>query len=576
MDTLAPELLDAVIDELGSADLARFMASRPFSSNSEDQVERVLFATAERCNSALRWACANGNHDLIRRAVAHGFSVNDVPSTTSPPIRVLTLYLAAKHGQRDTFALLLDLGASIHVPGRESVLGLGRQVSKLMKWLSSPPNLGLLQLFLDRGLDSQVRGLHSSTVTWPLAAAIRSGASPALVQTLLAHGAGPDMLLSNSGHALQSPLSAAILAGSHEVAEVLIARGASIDGRRLALPGHHPTHLPMFAAVARLAATPGQSGQDMVRLCLQSGGNINQHAYYTTRDDSSSYWTTPLLVFLNSVPAWTKSADDDGNPQDGLEYLLAQGAAGSSRKEPLTEHPSLGRPNRRLTLISEAPTGVDVLIERWGIDELARSDLAAAVGTLIRRGVLNDSEMRQMLSRCCRHLDVKSAQPAPVLTAWGKLLDLMVARARAQAPNGATSLLLTVVDDFGTGDVIRSKTRNLLTATIHHLVAAHGADINARACEGQVTVLHHLCRYYRRIATDGNQAWDTYRLSATSIVDGRCDLLSALLKTGADHTVVFQGKTALDELSSGLEKDTLYGKPFLQALIKVFDEFKKE
>lgn len=572
MDSLAPELLDAIVDDLDSADLARFMAS---SRSFGDHVERVLYATPERCSIALRWACSNGNHELVRRAISYGSSVSVIHPSSSQSVPVLTLFLAAKHKQVDTFSFLLDLGATISVPEDGPTLGLRSQVTGIMKWLSLPANLHLLQVFLDKGLDSQVKALHCPAIAWPLTRAIQSGASLALVYTLLDHGADPNMVLSHAGHPIASPLSAAILAGSHEIVRALTTKGASIHGhpRIPGLPGKYHTHLPMFAAVAHLASAR-QGGEDMLKLCLELGGDINQRDYLIIHRPFLKYhWITPLLTFLDMIHSWTEIKGDPSMPHERLAVLLDHGASAPSRGENPSDHRT--PPGVRWPL--DFPSTVEVLIEARGIDELAQNSFATAVELLIQRGTMSTYDINRVLDICCREYDIKPSLVRVVLARWCKLLDLIMARAKA--PDYSTTLLTTLINNVGKSHHLKSKAKHLLLATMEYLLKVHGADINAPVFEGQetieqVTAMHALCLHYVSVATS-YQAWNSHYLGFPGLVNGKSELFPILLQKGADPNIAFGGKTAMDVLTKGLETASSWGEPSLRIFIAALENTEK-
>lgn len=561
METLAPELLAAITDDLDTPELASLMDT---SQSLGNFIEPKLYGSVERREKTLHWACANGNTNHVRRAISHGSSpslVEPFPPRRAP---VLTLFLAAKHNQHDTFSFLLDLGAGISPPlQRAHYDSIRNQVKSVMGWLSNEANLDLLHLFLNKGLDDEVKRMHCPAVAWPLVPTIRSGASTALVRTLLDHGASPDMVLSNGKNTMQSPLSAAILAGAYHVARELLAGGANVGGHRRRedvppYPGQYPTHLPMFAAAALLAKSEqGGEAKDMLTTCLQYGGNINQHASFVSRS-SRVYWTTPLLVFLETVPAWNRDS------HDRLTFLIDQGASGPPTDGPKPEVPTSLR--RLDPYCGQPPSTVVALFDRWGLEGLAQDDFFTVVGLLIRRGLMSTADIEYMLDRNCRIYDVEDSQAKAVRSQWCRLLDIVVSQ--IQASVDVDGILASVILSYGSGKIFAPKSRFMLEATVDHLLVKHGANINACTAPTGQTALHNLCKFYCKAATNFRIV-DFESIGAAHVAGPRTELFSLLLQRGADPTLTFDGKTASEVLLEGCDKTNRRNGTFLLGLVNV-------
>lgn len=562
MESLAPELLHAILSDLDTAELANLMiAGRSFSNH----IEPILYGTVERREKTLHWACVNGNHTLIRQAISHGSSpsvIEPFPPRLAP---VLTLYVAAKHNRINTFSFLMQLGAGIGPSHPAPLNSLRGQVKLIMRWLAKTPNLNLLQTFLNKGLDAEVKAMHSPAVAWPLVPSINSGASAALVRTLLDHGASANMVLSNGKGAMQSPLSAAILAGSQAVVRELIATGADVGGQRRregvpAPPGQYPTHLPMFAAAMHLA-TSVQRGEAevMLTLCLQSGGNINQRACFVTKT-GRFYWLTPLLMFLDTVPAWSK----DGN--DRLAFLIDRKA---SRPPTEDSPPDIAMPLRHLYYDDiQSPSTVATLFDRWGIAQLRYDDFFTTVEMLIQNDLTSLADITDLLDRGCRVYNVRDSEAKVVSTRWCKLLDIVVSH--LQASIDVDTILANVIIFYGKGKVFPAGSTHILDATIDHLLVIHGGDINAPAAPKGHTALHHLCKFYCAAATnsmlshfDDSSGW--------YITIPRSELFTLLVEKGTDPTLVFDGETAIQVLREGFERANKTNQPILFGLVNIVE-----
>ncbi|EPE09523.1 hypothetical protein F503_07299 [Ophiostoma piceae UAMH 11346] len=117
---------------------------------------------------------------------------------------------------------------------------------------------------------------------------------------------------------LVSPLSAAILNDNHVVFDLLLRRGANINGVDLGLKRHGPKkyalHIPIFAA-AWMAARDYTNGFRWLASCIANGadpnhlylGRLNGDFFIETGIDTSGHqgffhWISPLDVYLATIP----------------------------------------------------------------------------------------------------------------------------------------------------------------------------------------------------------------------------------------------------------------------------------
>ena len=524
------------------------------SNSLKKRLEPALYDPIIGRNKALRWACANCNPNVLHRAISYGASVSslEVPTQRSPgtprPVTVLTLYLAVRHNRPDTFSLLLGLGATVDCPETGALRG---QIKTIMRWLASPPNLGLLHTFLESRLDSHVRTIHCPAVAWPLIPAISSGAGPDLVRLLLDHGADPDQVISNPRRGVASPLSAAIFKCSQPVARVLVERGASIHGKHARLRRKYPTHLPMFAAAAVMATS--EEGQGMMELCLQHGGDINQYSC-STGGPWDCYWVTPLLVYLDLVPSWTTSDDGGKGALGRLTYLLDQGASGPP---PGTTPPKKLMPH---SYPSESPSTVEVLLDKWGLAKMTEDSFFSVMKLLVGRG-LDAVHTKRLLHK---YYLPSGPQSNDAVTGWKRLLEEIVAQPQVDVD---TLLAQLIIDESLSRSVDSGELGDLFRITAKSL-QEHGAKINAPACQSGETALHRLCLYYD-VNSAPSYLWDLYWTRYPPVARWWRELFSFLMEMGADPTIAFKGKTAIDVLLARPEGDSIPARSCLLELVGI-------
>lgn len=427
----------------------------------------------------------------------------------SKPVKVLPLYLAAKRSRADAFKVLLKLGARVDDLDVDI-----RQLNNLMKCLRRPVNFPLLEAFLEARLDSQIRTRQCSEVAWPLIPAIRSGASLDFVRLLLDRGANPNQLHFCQGFMTMSPLSAAIMANSAPIFNLLLERGAKIDGTDYRDPTRRALHIPVFAAAQAMARHA--HGRQMMQLCLDNGADINRRASsmfyshkYTSRD------TTPVLIYLDSIEKWQADPDTGRGPVEGLTYLLEHGASLKSSTEPFLERPICGR-----YWAERSPKLLDFLVTKWGSSHLSIPEFSATIVILGQRGTVDTSEM--------------------VMEGWNDFLTLLPKDQQADITRLLGESIL--IPGGPTGGRRRWKYLGAVCRTmIDHALAAR-ADINALVPSA---LLHALCRHYRDVRRNYGRSTVLYQM--------RCEETSLLLSKGADPTITFDGKTAIDILESELK-----------------------
>ncbi|KAL2126568.1 hypothetical protein VTI74DRAFT_663 [Chaetomium olivicolor] len=396
----------------------------------------------------MKWACRTGCIAAIDTALRLGASISAVPvasvATKSKPVAVvgggssgsnrankkrstatgdaviikaLTLQLAAKGRQVETFSRLVSLGARLDEPGTSiaSIRSLIRLVTQ------GPDASALLRSFFTSGA-----GLSTSHLAHQLGQEMRNEALIGLLQgctpprlsqepsldeyvdfarALLDAGASPDLF---RGSALRSTstLSTAVRTLSPDLVRLLLDRGACPDGPTDLQPPpvpRLPLHIPLCAVAHALATSlldpPAQAAlRQIADMLLDSGADINVCVPYLQPNRWDVSFTSPLLVFLDAVDCWD---DHGGGPQDldTLQFLLDRGSSpdGPPRhpayktQRPHITHPALLRGGR----YHLGPARLDPirdLLDNWGVNKLASPAFASAIELLVghpsRRGGL--------------------------------------------------------------------------------------------------------------------------------------------------------------------------------------------
>lgn len=374
LEWLPNELLDPIIVDLDASDIA---ALTQCSRRLRGRLEPELYKDSYRVHRAAEWGAKTGNIDSLRAAARHGGQFD-----------VFKLSYAARKGQREAFGFMLDHGARIEVEPTEDRT-LRHQVWKLMKSLCRPENSGMLRRFYEAELDRQAReaGVCAQAV-WPLHLIIGNGGPGVLERLELLLGRGGvrlDLSWPNSG----SLISLAIAANLPEAVDFLLARGVDIHGREGNKPWSvsrsrgWPCHIPVFAAAHEMARS--SHGIAMMRLILQHGADINhrtkvlhwpRQGYFLKTD---YYFTSPLLVFLDSILTWKDGPGPD--LVEGLIFFIKHGA--------MLRLPELKRPEDLLHMYKHTrpPVPIDTLLARWGLKTFKRPRFAAVFKYLVKHGL---------------------------------------------------------------------------------------------------------------------------------------------------------------------------------------------
>lgn len=470
LEWLPNELLDPILADLDVRDVARLtQCSRRLRGRLEDE----LYKDSGRVSRATEWGSKSGNIDCLRAALRHGGGFD-----------VFALSFAARKGQDEAFAFMLDHGARIEVVPTDDRT-LRHQVWKLMRSLSQPANFGMMRRFYEAGLDRQAReaGLCPQAV-WPLARVVGHGGPDVLerVQLLLDRGG---IRLDRSWPNIGSLISLAIAANSPDVVDFLVAHGVDIHGREgnkprsVARSRGWPCQEPVFAAAYEMAKS--DHGVAMMRLVLQHGADIN-HRTKVLHWPRQGYWeqtdyycTTPLFVFLDSVRSWK-----DGEGPDTIEGLRFLAKHGALFRLPDMEEPGDVVPPYTYT---KPPLPIDLLLGRWGLQTLNRPRFLAVIRFLVKHGLdgtgMSPEEVAAIIARNAGSQTLTAESPA-ISKGRGLLLDVLL--------EGRTALESTRVLDWlliKTGQTV-DKLRTRYGQALDSLAAAGATTDHDRVSDGSL------------------------------------------------------------------------------------------
>ncbi|KAL6859773.1 hypothetical protein ACO1O0_003797 [Amphichorda felina] len=503
IELLPTELRVDIRSRLAFADVARLSRC---SRALRNQLQPLLFNTEADRNRAIKWACRNGNTFVIDRAISFGASVSVlsiprkdrgapfqtqrrgrgpyvmVPAPQGPPIQTLTLYLAAKHGQVGVFRHLISLGATVVVDNVDPLTIRG-----LVNYVCQSVDTGLLRAFLEAGLASKLpQELRDKTLLLFLTGSASPGKSTRdLVCMLLDSGADPNYVHCTREPGSMTPLSATLVHHRPELFQLLLERGANINGvpnlPRHPLP-YHPFHIPICAAAHSMARLKSLQ----VKQCLNHGADIN--VCVRVWDKGPVSVTTPLLIYLNAaldMGEWGRWIDTEN-----IQFLLDSGLSLDMDTDSPEPHSAFVRGRYRFR---RAPSPVELILDRLYIRCITLPPIPSVIKLLIQHGGL-----RQRTGEILAKYDYSSTDydvSSDILPAWQDMLSMIIANPEYR--QDLNTLLFTYITAKGTSK--KSRVSDLTRATMSSLIAA-GADINARERpDGSgPTVLHILAQHYSR------------------------------------------------------------------------------
>ncbi|KAK3360577.1 hypothetical protein B0T25DRAFT_535934 [Lasiosphaeria hispida] len=538
IELLVPEIMDGVLFYLTFTETARLGQS---SRRLQQRMQSYMFKPKNNRNLAMKWACQNGVISIIDIAISFGSSPSVVSITSSTDLapsnaKTLTLHLAARHGHSDAFRHLIELSARVDDRDVDKFT-----VHAFIRMLCRPVHADLLRLFLTAGLACQ---LSQEARDEALLSVIMSTETVALdsVRMLLDGGASPNYVRSNlKKEGSISPLSAALVSGRLDLFQILLDRGADISGpldpHPLSVP-RLPQHVPVCAAAHHMI----KEGTKLMQICLDNGADINIHApFLRHRKDLILSLTTPLLLYLDSIPSWGDANGPAG--LGGLQYLLDNGA--SLAINAISVNLRSGRYR-----FQPAPSPVELLLDKWSVRELTQPSFLSALKLLVLHGGVL-SRTGEILAK---HDYPTAQQKDPgVISAWQDFLrTILSSPAYHQDLN---TFLFTYIVSKGTlpnsGISIGNPPTdsNLTHVTILQLIEA-GADINTTLTPHGPTALHALCWEYSKAEYPLNARFSwLFRWARETMTPERVEFLRFLVeRCGADIGAEWEGRTPAETL----------------------------
>ncbi|KAK5659795.1 hypothetical protein OQA88_1006 [Cercophora sp. LCS_1] len=378
LEQLPNELLLDITQHLTRAGVASLVAC---SRHLHRSLLNELYNDERERRHAIAHACKHGNVDTLQRIRTYHREVNpatpywDYVGSRS----VNPLCVAVKFRQLGTFEFLLagyndqddnvesDAG-SLRVLRLSDLMSQSDQVPRMMARICSPHNVELLRAYLKSPLPGLLRKYHSPEVVLPLVRAIGIEAPLDIIDLLLDRGANPNQLWTHGSSAYTSPLSAALTANSRYTFQLLLKRGADINGPTLNRPVRALLHIPVFVAAYQLC----DHGTSMMQLCLDHGANINHEGHVLDPPKGSATpqaRLTPLDAFFNSVQKWDKVYAL--SPAQGFMYLHLHGALSAVQ---VRQHATPAPSDPTSSINNPPPNILRTLLDKyktWGLVEPA-------------------------------------------------------------------------------------------------------------------------------------------------------------------------------------------------------------
>lgn len=569
LGSLPRELFDNVLGRLGQDGITRLMSC---NSSLQKLLEPFLYSNKAVQNKAMDWACREGQLSTIRLAVTYGASVDLIQGHHSTS----TINIAAKKHRGEAIRLLIELGACVVSPEmgtRDRNKGLV-EFRRMIRHLCSPhmdpeESESLIQLLYDHAIDERCRKVEQGPDTaLPLITLImsRSGTPFDLIRRLLDEGVDINKPRPYQYRDALTPLSAAILANSMSVFRLLRDRGADIHGVDVEYLPRKGLHIPIFAAAKTMAVE--DHGRVMMQLCVDNGADINNRLAVMLRENwywrpgpinhTSYCYITPLLVFLDSVDSF--KSFHRPNPVKQLTWLLVHGA-----RLPSDDHISMfSLPKRHGCIYYGAPTAIDLLIDKWGLQKFSEPRFTEMITLLADQGISRDHVGRLLI----KHRPVRNS--TCIYTRENKKID--------SGREVLTSILLESLDIYSYTDML---TIVIMSAWNYYIpcdcisgsstpprkpwheaiepILEQGADINARVLgreEGGHTALHELCGQMNKIERSRVESRPFANIMDAVEHLQREIFLEFLIEKGAGPTISvgITGDSALDVLVAGLDQ----------------------
>ncbi|KAF2763318.1 hypothetical protein EJ05DRAFT_33999 [Pseudovirgaria hyperparasitica] len=584
IETLPGELYNMIIGYLDATTLSRLLQCNKVQ---RERIEPKLYATdaARRC--AMRWACEQDNPIVIQRAVKYGADVsylypekrNESYGRAQP-----TISIAITHCSLEAVKCLISLGVQIECLGYE-------HAHDLLWKLRSPKRWDICQRFVDAGLGSTFLMLREHCLTPTLVEKIVSNGPNAVQDAtwLIDHGACVNAIasvyfLGSERRRYASPLSAAILADSRPLFDLLLARGADIHSSlHNIVESAEALHIPIFAACY---AASSHASLKWVETCLDAGADINTGAHLRMRLPTDMPGQCNYLQLVAAYLVMDHSWDENAvcSVKDVATYLFDRGATIRPAEPPPR------RPSSAMYAEMYSPCLAQMMIGKWTPAILRNRMFFDVITRLVELGDARNhvedlfSLRNEALGRSfhCWRLPDNPTLRLRIVNAWKAFLDLILDdyfenASAVQRPMSCTELLFSTVYQMGTQPQQRD---HIIYVTAEHLVS-RGGNLNDDGSEAPI--LHQLCLLVNRRYTHQlpSQRVNQHAADEKSYCAAIEDLVDFLLSLGADPMIDARGKgfdrvrrgtvTAVDSVGEGFSRPEVTAVNLLLEDIEIGD-----
>ncbi|CAH0047192.1 unnamed protein product [Clonostachys solani] len=603
VESLPNELLIEVSQGLTRSDLIKLWKT---SSKMSQRLNFALFSSTTTRQLSMRWACNHGDVAVIRAAISRGASpslVDIYPSSIeevdlvggfdnsrmkgvrqSPCIS--TLAITAQKNHHGAFETLLELGADLEGAPKGTLKALSRILLKeefrdfFRRLLAS----GLCRPILDKP-DFAIN----------LVEFIAQGAPVDILDGMITNGADPNFIVRDGKEDLASPLSQAIKRGSIQICELLLQRGAQIDGsiecygltKDLSSPFRYcrPEHLPIFSAASRMGST---GNIDMIDLCLRHGANINHIAPAIISPSHvcfGQFPMTPIARYLEAIPQWP--VQHSLTPINGIEYFSKMGAdIQLCEAQEDIEWPWM--PRRQVCNIdTDVFSTVEVLLYKWDLKTMHEPQFFETIQYLVQQGG-GMTNAKNLLKEFCEDSKRTSDPMIPTdpnhpnnVPQWWDIVNLIIDKVQNFYPNDLRWLPNVTYVGRYTDELLQSgnidqalkdkllrdyiidrsgrpQNYGVLDRLLIDRIQTAGANINAYGVDKfEIPILHQLCQKWNETYTEAKR--DTGFQE-----DWGCQMLRqkvkefclSMIQKGANPELVVNGLSAVDHLLMRLESNT--------------------
>ncbi|RBR23755.1 uncharacterized protein FIESC28_03460 [Fusarium coffeatum] len=405
LETLPTELLDEILVRLPTEAAVNLWKSNARMSH---RLDNHLFGQTAVFNRTKVWACKRGDVEVLRAAIARDGDPNFVMGIESrrlvrseskpsnwPRFQLgpdSTLRIVIGLNRAKALDALLEMGATFEVLGNKDRIGISNHLLKSIG--EKPPKM--LEALTRANLGHWV--LNTKVYSRTFGDFVKAGAPVGILRSIVQNPS--EMTLHRTTY--ETPLSSAIDLGKSDIVNMLMEKGADINGvveeqplqttfvveyykdKMTRIKCRRPCHVPIFAA-ARYMARSGST--KMLDLCLHHGADINQKSPATesARKRIDHFNITPLMAYLEAIPDFPTKTELD--PIAGIKYFISNGADIQVNESP-------GKRYFGSTMWLNVSTEdyciprsiVEVLFWKWGIAQLQEPQFLDTIKYLIAQG----------------------------------------------------------------------------------------------------------------------------------------------------------------------------------------------